>query len=546
MPEPQKRDPSYAAPKPAESAIAGVKDTIESILIAFILAFIFRAFVVEAFVIPTGSMAPTLLGANMRYHCDDCGWDFTVNYSGQNSGDDVIIPSSAGPVSYNIHCPNCGYKLPARGENGTFNTPIFYGDRILVLKYLYLFQEPRRWDVVVFKAPAEPELYHYTQNYIKRLIGKPGEQVVILDGDIYVRKSDSDPWVVQTKPYDVQQDLWRIIYDNDHHPRGLPRTDAPVWQQPWKTDADGWNLGTDETTGRVLRYNGTDHAATLTFDRDSNPEQHAFTDWMAYDSTAIQQYQHDPYNSQRIFGGGCGGDNFVSDLKLDLYYTRQSGDGAFRMELEKISRRFAAEFTPGSVKLVMHQGTGPDVAIGTAALPASAAPMHIEFTNVDYQVSVRVNGQVLIQTTPAQYAPDFDALLKVYESNQRLGAPAARISADHQVCAIEHLSLWRDIYYGNRDPNLHWAVPFRYPEQIMKLGKDEYFVLGDNSPISGDARYWTYPVDLPDEDLNVDSGRVPGRFMLGKAFFVYWPAGYRVTQNSPAVIPNFGQMRFIH
>jgi signal peptidase I len=204
MPEPQKRDPSYAAPKPAESAIAGVKDTIESILIAFILAFIFRAFVVEAFVIPTGSMAPTLLGANMRYHCDDCGWDFTVNYSGQNSGDDVIIPSSAGPVSYNIHCPNCGYKLPARGENGTFNTPIFYGDRILVLKYLYLFQEPRRWDVVVFKAPAEPELYHYTQNYIKRLIGKPGEQVVILDGDIYVRKSDSDPWVVQTKPYDVQ------------------------------------------------------------------------------------------------------------------------------------------------------------------------------------------------------------------------------------------------------------------------------------------------------------------------------------------------------
>ena len=35
------------------------------------------------------------------------------------------------------------------------------------------------------------------------------------------------------------------------------------------------------------------------------------------------------------------------------------------------------------------------------------------------------------------------------------------------------------------------------------------------------------PVKLPWEDLDVESGRVPGRFLLGKAFFVYWPAGYR-------------------
>ena len=39
-------------------------DTLQSLLIAFILAFTFRGFVVEAFVIPTGSMAPTLLGAH--------------------------------------------------------------------------------------------------------------------------------------------------------------------------------------------------------------------------------------------------------------------------------------------------------------------------------------------------------------------------------------------------------------------------------------------------------------------------------------------------
>src|ERR1700758_4663456 len=69
---------STPAPRPSTG---GVKDTIESILVAFILAFIFRAFVVEAFVIPTGSMAPTLLGAHLSFVCPDCGYAFDCNYS---------------------------------------------------------------------------------------------------------------------------------------------------------------------------------------------------------------------------------------------------------------------------------------------------------------------------------------------------------------------------------------------------------------------------------------------------------------------------------
>src|SRR4051812_37749921 len=74
-----------------------IKETIEAILVAFILAFIFRGFVVEAFVIPTGSMAPTLLGAHMRFTCDDCGYQFDVNYNTPGGHeDDIQIPSEAG------------------------------------------------------------------------------------------------------------------------------------------------------------------------------------------------------------------------------------------------------------------------------------------------------------------------------------------------------------------------------------------------------------------------------------------------------------------
>src|SRR5690348_1985305 len=99
-------DSSPAAP--AKQPEGSVKETIESILVAFILAFIFRAFVVEAFVIPTGSMGPTLMGAHLRAVCDDCGFRFTTNYS-TPSGDDTDIPSYARfGEGFTLTCPNCG------------------------------------------------------------------------------------------------------------------------------------------------------------------------------------------------------------------------------------------------------------------------------------------------------------------------------------------------------------------------------------------------------------------------------------------------------
>ena len=55
------------------------------------------------------------------------------------------------------------------------------GDKILALKCIYQFFEPKHWDVVVFRSPLEPQT-----NYIKRLVGRPGETVKIIDGDVYI------------------------------------------------------------------------------------------------------------------------------------------------------------------------------------------------------------------------------------------------------------------------------------------------------------------------------------------------------------------------
>src|SRR6185503_20515293 len=139
----------------------------------------------------------------------------------QGPGSDLDIPRESLITWRNaqLYCPNCGHKMSARdtdqtdanpirradgAEIGTI-APVHYGDRILVLKYLYLFEEPRRWDVVVFKSPDDRSGGEkYADNYIKRLIGKPFEQIMILDGDIYVREKGSDHFEIQTKPPVVQ------------------------------------------------------------------------------------------------------------------------------------------------------------------------------------------------------------------------------------------------------------------------------------------------------------------------------------------------------
>ena len=61
-------------PTETKTTVQSVRDTLESIVVAFILAFVFRAFIVEAFVIPTGSMAPTLYGAQLTQTCSNCGY----------------------------------------------------------------------------------------------------------------------------------------------------------------------------------------------------------------------------------------------------------------------------------------------------------------------------------------------------------------------------------------------------------------------------------------------------------------------------------------
>ncbi|MFH1355377.1 MAG: signal peptidase I [Candidatus Omnitrophota bacterium] len=111
-----------------------IREWVESIVIAFILAMIVRTFVVQAFKIPTGSMRPTLL-----------------------EGDIILVNK----FIYGAKVPFTGIRLPA-------------------------LRDPVRGDVIVFIYPQDRK-----KDFIKRLVGLPGETVEIKNGSIFINGKPS-------------------------------------------------------------------------------------------------------------------------------------------------------------------------------------------------------------------------------------------------------------------------------------------------------------------------------------------------------------------
>ena len=138
-----------------------------------------RTYEAEAYVIPTGSMAPTLMGRHKDLTCPRCGYAYQVGASEEvdsrseaSKGRDHEITRST--------CPMCRYTMNLEADNPQRKSyPSFKGDRVMVDRLSHQFSDLKRWDIVVFKCPREAET-----PYVKRLIGLPGETIRIRHGDI--------------------------------------------------------------------------------------------------------------------------------------------------------------------------------------------------------------------------------------------------------------------------------------------------------------------------------------------------------------------------
>ena len=557
--------------------VASVRATIESIGIAIIMAFLLRAFLIEAFVIPTGSMAPRLMGEHFDLICPHCGWEYDHGYLMHPSFDrgQQTAPGEA-------ICPNCDQRYPTTEAHRTY---VNGGDRVLVIKYLYNFSEPKPWDVVVFRNPQNNR-----ENFIKRLTGLPGETIEIVRGDIWVTPRGRDEWEIRRKPDDVQDVIWHVIYDNDYplaEPAQYPS------RKRWVANRDGnWDLQAQQ--GRLFHYGGPT-PGSLTFE--------------APDGAFLPTYGYNTAEQNRQGIRTSGNRDICTDLKLSCVFIPTSPDSRIAMVFDVAWKRPPSDPNPGATPLV--QRLAADIsADGTVRLwqraagdnpsdawpsgeqwtlwqEAQLAPLtpgssyRLALTNVDYRLTLWVDGEAVLASTDADYVPSYDAAKWLHLAADALPAPKVSILTDGGPCDLRHLRLDRDVYYTTRvtrddpsgpagayarsdpeytnDPN-EWI---RRPAWGVTGGAihlhddedddlDSFFVLGDNSPQSFDSRRWTKAA--PTLRLYGDDGQeriyqlgtVPRYNLIGKAMFVYWPAGYRLPflPNLP-ILPNVGKMRRI-
>src|SRR5262245_19636147 len=94
------------ADKKAPEQKDALRDIVETIVFVVVLVLLLKAFMAEAFVIPTGSMAPTLLGYHRVIKCPECGFRFPVNMSKQFDSQESTPQRILG-----CECPNCGLRI---------------------------------------------------------------------------------------------------------------------------------------------------------------------------------------------------------------------------------------------------------------------------------------------------------------------------------------------------------------------------------------------------------------------------------------------------
>jgi signal peptidase I len=368
-----------------------VRDNIEAFAVAIALALVIRHYCIEAFRIPTMSMNPTLLG------------DY-------------------------------------RAEDGSAR----HGDRILVDKFVYLWRDPRRYEVIVFRYPLNAN-----KNFIKRLVGLPGDWLRLVDGDVWVSRDEGATWAIQRKPEGVQDQLFFPYYpEPPEDPEAFTRFRA------WKKESEAWNV--DERHA-VFSVDAGAEPAVLEFDAKVHP-----------------------------FGSSPGGyatRPFVGDVRVrfDLHVERagrltiylQEHGLPHRLVLDRNDSYVVIETDDGArrkpVDLKLHDGMD----------------LSVSFANADDSLLVRIDGDAdanpdrfLFPERKDHQPPDLEG--PRFENGDENSGHRIAFEAEGLKARLLDVHLDRDLHYDVRGD----------AERVWKIPEDHFLVLGDNTQSSKDSRMW--------------------------------------------------------
>jgi signal peptidase I len=566
------------APVPQTS----VKDTVISVLISLVLAFVFRGFVIEAFQIPTGSMAPTLLGAHMRFRSAETGADWTVapwQYADGDTSFDFPTPiQQHGPRNEPIvvRDPMSNDKLMPK------SMPTLSGDRIFVLKYLYSIFDPARFDVVVFKNPDRPQ-----ENYIKRLIGLPNEQVALVDGDVFVRPTPAGQteasdtawsesgWTIARKPERVQRAVWQKVFGSEFTPKESRRDSRQWFYPPWKPSTQGWEM-TDRPT---YRYGGSE-ATRLDWDFARWP----LVDRYPYNEANMRTTQETPGTALlgEFWRPTYGWDSPlfyypVSDLRVGAGFNPDTEGFECALNISARGHQFQARLGKGRISVSMR----PQPVASPEGEAASAEPAwqelaasessglfkageitSVELWHADQALTVWIDGKEVLRAEynwgPKQRIENatgltFDSIVAAGRENRnrlsiltdgtKYRLPQVSIAMMGSPVTLSRVDLWRDLHYqatmrgSGTEPGLATA-----PESVLTNGPDHFFCCGDNSPSSFDGRGWVRVDPWVAAEIDPKAGVVHRNLVIGKAFFVYFPA---MDHSRKIPMADVGRMRLI-
>ncbi|MCA9047219.1 MAG: signal peptidase I [Planctomycetaceae bacterium] len=561
-------DRDVKKPHPRRPAGDGFRETVESVAIAFILAFIFKTFQAEAYVIPTGSMAPTLYGRHKEIKCEGCGFEFALGASTEVDSESNYLHSRI----RNVYCANCGRK------NDAYTAPVFNGDRIIVNKQV---SEYHRFDVVVFKNPEEGHV-----NYIKRLVGLPGETIRIRKGDIWAKANDSDDWKIQRKedPY-VQKDTQLTVYD-DQYPAGF------LIGQGWPERWDGVQPSTEDgSVGGWMSSPG--NWQPNRDDRTYHCEQSSEPAWLRYrhfqpDASVWSAAEELPpllpaaeaalisdFCSFNAFdlNGNPGHPYWVGDLtvnfRMDVHTAESNGTLVVELVEGPDTFQCSIDLTTGAAELSVlesvsrAESTRSVLATGQTDV-AGAGRYDITFANVDDRLCLWIDGDLVEFDRSAEYESSDSP-----QPTDRDLTPCG-IAVQGADLTISQLLLQRDIYYRNDiipssdSQDIQWVTPYgpgnqeevrhdkhgllqsllKNPrawadsyaresgEHLAEYGESgeyrldvgEYLMFGDNSSMSQDSRLFFYQA-RPLNRIFSHRYAVREQDLIGKALFIFWPHG---------------------
>jgi signal peptidase I len=374
-------------------------------------------------------------------------------------------------------CPNCGLYPVSLAK--TAEIP---GDQIIVNKTAYLLRSPSRWEIIVFRFLGT--------FYIKRLLGLPGEEVLINDGDLYVNGR------LYRKTLEEAKRMRVLVFDQEKSPK------ADGWKDRWEQST----LEMDGGRMKDVKESSVSGSSFILHPSSFNPVGDlAHLEIDGRRRTRVYTYRHflfgsgkcEPIRDEYSYNGGLHADSeCVHDFLIETEVEPFKGRGSLALRLcdghdwvevlLPVGRGRAVEAFAWPIDAP--EQTRKLAEAETMALRARQS-YRIEMSFVDRRVSLAVDGRLCLSADLPEVG------------KRRAVERPLQVLADGVHARLRRFRLYRDIHYGQQGSNgVHG--------KSVRLGTDQYFMLGDNSPNSEDSRFW------PDE------GRVDAACLIGPVIYV--------------------------